>query len=1066
MSNRALSPIFSVLGALLLAFVVGVFSASPFVEREVVHAQTAPALSDLTVTITDAASEKVLTSLSPTFNSQKMSYTMRASNAVDRITVDPTVTAGSTLGAITPVDAVTGGTHQVNLSVGTTTIRIPVTAGGTSSTYIVRVTRVPTSASSDTKLRTLTLSNVMLSPAFDPDERAGYTDKVPNSVSLTTVTARAANSGATVDIKYDAADTFDTDAFGTTGIAADSANVLPLVEGDTTIAIRVTAADVATMGYYTATVTRAAGDAMSVATLGDLSLGDPDDSGAPINISPTFAAATTAYTASVPYTVRKVIVTATVTAASDATRVITSNMGDTIGADDVVDLAVGPNVITVKVDAEDAIATETYTVTVTRASATASVDANLSSLNLSRIMLSPAFDPGKTAYTALVPNTVGLTIVTATAADSGAVVSIAAVETGDPDSVIDGNNVVTLSATATTTITVTVTAADGVNKKMYAVVVTRAAGDAMSVATLGDLSLGDPDDSGAPINISPTFAAATTAYTASVPYTVRKVIVTATVTAASDATRVITSNMGDTADDVVDLAVGPNVITVKVDAEDAIATETYTVTVTRASATASVDANLSSLNLSRIMLSPAFDPGKTAYTALVPNTVSVTTVTATAADSGAVVSIAAVETGDPDSVIDGNNVVTLSATATTTITVTVTAADGVNKKMYAVVVTRAAGNASDNANLGALKLDTEDTDGDVTSGTTSDDLYLNMPFIASRTEYTTTAKRSQSSIIVLATPEDADGAMVMVTSDGDEEVKDFTPTTTLIGGEKAFEVDLKHGPNVITITVTAADAVSMQAYKVTVTRQGASDSSLYSLSLSGITLEPAFAVGTTEYMSAETLGTDATMTTVMAMANHGGASVAISSNRDDDIGDDNVVDLHPGRNVITVMVTSEDQSAMTSYMVTVNVVASTDATLSVLSLWDGDDEIPIMPEFMSDTMSYTAEVASSVEMTTVLATAMHPAAMVTGTGERTLSAGENNVISVTVTAEDGATSQTYTVTVTVGDAPPVEEDLLGKYDEDDSGHIDFMEVSAAIDDYFDGGLTLEEVSAVIDLYFM
>ena len=43
--------------------------------------------------------------------------------------------------------------------------------------------------------------------------------------------------------------------------------------------------------------------------------------------------------------------------------------------------------------------------------------------------------------------------------------------------------------------------------------------------------------------------------------------------------------------------------------------------------------------------------------------------------------------------------------------------------------------------------------------------------------------------------------------------------------------------------------------------------------------------------------------------------------------------------------------------------------------------------------------------------------------------------------------------------------LLARYDADDSGHINLTEVSAAIDDYFDGLLTLAEVSAVIDLYF-
>ena len=925
--------------ALLLALVVGVFSASPFGEQEVAYAQTGPSLSNLVLTVTNAADDKVLTDLSPEFDSDKTSYTRRASNAVEQITVAATIETGSTLGAITPADADTNESgHQVNLSVGRTTIRVPVTLDGSSRTYTVVVTRVSSTASSDTKLSRVSLSNVMLSPAFDPDKRTGYADRVPNSVSLTTVTANAANSGANADIgSTSTAPSDPVTASNFDGATmADSANVVSLPEGATYILIRVTAADVETEGYYAVAVTRAAEDASAIATLGALSLADPD-SDAAINTFPAFADTRTAYTASVPYTVRKATVTATVTTASDATRVITSNMDDTIATEgdaaNDVDLAVGANVITVKVDAENAIATKTYTVTVTRASSTASTDANLSSLSLSRVTLSPAFDPGKATYTALVPNSVGLTTVGATAADSGAVVNITAVHASGADSVIDSANVVTLSDTEETNITIAVTAADGVNSKSYTVAVTRAAEDASAVATLGALSLADPD-SDAAIAISPAFAADKTAYTASVPYTVRKATVTATVTTASDATRVITSNMddtiateGDAANDV-DLAVGANVITVKVDAENAIATKTYTVTVTRASSTASADANLSNLSLSRVTLSPAFDPGKATYTALVPNSVSVTTVRTTAADSGAVVNITAVHASGTDSVIDSANVVTLSDTEETNITIAVTAADGVNSKSYTVDVTRAGLNASDDSSLTTLTLETDAT---ITPANT-DDLYLNMPFIPGRTEYTTTAARAQSSIIVATTP--ATGAMVMVTSDMDDEVKRYRiePTDAATESADDFIVDLKHGPNVITITVTAENAVTMQTYTVTVTRTGAGDSSLYSLSLSGITLDPAFAAATTAYMSAETLASDATMTTVTALANHGGASVAISSDRDDDIGDDNVVDLDPGRNVITVMVTAEDGASQT-YTVTVNVAMGD----TLLDSYDAND---------------------------------------------------------------------------------------------------------------------------------
>ena len=886
-------PISSVLGALLLVLVVGVFAASPFGEREVAHAQTGPTLSDLTLTIPD-------TSLSPSFDAATRSYTARVANATSQITVTATAAGDSSmLGAITPADAVSGGAHQVDLSVGTTTIRIPVTEGGSSNTYTVRVTRVSATASNDTKLSSLSLSNVMLSPAFDSDRRTGYTDRVPNSVSLTTVRARAANSGAMVNIESDS--------------VTDSANVVTLTAGaTTTITITVTAADVATEGSYMVVVTRAGMDAEDDATLSNLELSG-------VALSPTFSSSKTAYTDSVPYTTRNTTVTAPATDTAGAMVMITSDMDDDLGDNDnEVGLEVGANVITIKVDAADAIATKTYTVTVTRASATASADANLSSLSLSRVMLSPAFDPGEMEYTALVPNSVGLTTLRATAADSGAVFDIAAVHGSSGDRVIDSANVVTLSDTETTTITITVTAANGVTTKEYMVVVTRAGMDAEDDATLSNLELSG-------VALSPTFSSSKTAYTDSVPYTTRNTTVTAPATDTAGAMVMITSDMDDDLgdnDNEVGLEVGANVITIKVDAADAIATKTYTVTVTRASATASADANLSSLSLSRVMLSPAFDPGEMEYTALVPNSVGLTTLRASTADSGAVFDIAAVHGSSGDRVIDSANVVTLSDTETTTITITVTAADAVATKTYMVVVTRAAVNASDNASLASndtpdifgLRLET----GPGITPAITDDLYLNMPFIPSRTDYTTTAERGQSSIIVATTP--VTGARVMVSSNRDDEVKDHTPDGTVV--PNAFDVDLEPGINVITIKVTAENAVSMRTYTVTVTRTGvvvSSDATLQALTLSGITLSPAFNSATMMY-TAEVEDIETTM--VEAMATHPGATVEGTGMRT----------LTVGENVISVTVTAEDETTET-YTVTVTVMGAG----TLLDRYDAND---------------------------------------------------------------------------------------------------------------------------------
>ena len=90
-------------------------------------------------------------------------------------------------------------------------------------------------------------------------------------------------------------------------------------------------------------------------------------------IVPAFESATTSYTLSVPYTTTSTTVTPT---AADPTATITVNgnpvaSGSPSGA---IALAVGPNVITTVVTAQDTTTMKTYTVTVTRAAASSNAD--------------------------------------------------------------------------------------------------------------------------------------------------------------------------------------------------------------------------------------------------------------------------------------------------------------------------------------------------------------------------------------------------------------------------------------------------------------------------------------------------------------------------------------------------------------------------------------------------------------------------------------------------------------------------------------------------------------------
>ena len=108
---------------------------------------------------------------------------------------------------------------------------------------------------------------------------------------------------------------------------------------------------------------------------------------------------------------------------------------------------------------------------------------------------------------------------------------------------------------------------------------------------------------------------------------------------------------------------------------------------------------------------------------------------------------------------------------------------------------------------------------------------------------------------------------------------------------------------------------------------------------------------------------------------------------------------------------------------------SSDATLRALALTDGDGgAVALTPAFAIDEVSYTASVANAVDEITVTATTNHAKAAEpefldgtdatltdadTGTpGFQVALAEGENTIKVKVTAEDGTTNETYTVTVT------------------------------------------------------
>ena len=701
------------------------------------------------------------------------------------------------------------------------------------------------------------------------------------------------------------------------------------------------------------------------ATLSALGVSETD--GTAVVLAPVFAAATTAYTATVANDVETVTVTATTTDDNASVAFDPATDADTNTDGHQVALEVGENAITATVTIRGQ--TETYTVTVTRA------DTTLSALGLTDgagnpVTLDPVFAAGTTSYTASVENDVATVTVAATATAAAAGATVAFDPAADADTNTPGHQVALDVGANTITATVT----HGGQTEDYTVTVTRAD------TTLSALGVSETD--GTAVTLDPVFAAGTTSYTATVENDVATVTVAATATAAAAGATVAFDPAADadtnTPGHQVALEVGANTITATV--THGGQTQDYTVTVTRA------DTTLSALSLTAggnaVTLAPAFAAGTTAYAASVENDVTTVTVAATPTAATAGATVAFDPATDADTNTPGHQV-SLSV-GENTITATVT--HGNLTEAYTITVTRT------DTTLSALSV--SETDGTAVT--------LDPVFAAGTTAYTASVANDVDIVTVAATAAAA-GATVA-----------FDPAADADSTTAGHQVSLSVGENTITATVTHGGLTG--AYTITVTR---TDTTLSALDLTdgggnAVTLAPVFAAGTTAYTAS--VANDVDTVTVAATANAAGATVAFDPAADaDSTTAGHQVSLSVGENTITATVSHG--SLMEDYTIT---VTRTDTTLSALSLTAGGNPVTLDPVFAAGTTSYTVSVANDVDTVTVAATAAAAGATVafdpaadadstTAGHQVSLSVGENTI---TATVTHGSLTQAYTVTVT------------------------------------------------------
>ncbi|MEI7419985.1 MAG: hypothetical protein WCK24_03900, partial [Actinomycetes bacterium] len=600
----------------------------------------------------------------------------------------------------------------------------------------------------------------------------------------------------------------------------------------------------------------------------------------------------------------------------------------------------GDNSVVVTVTAANGVASREYTINVVRTPL--SSNTNLSSIRVNGTLVEVdgtfPVDAGTTSVS-----------VTATAEDADATT-----EVSGNDELVPGSNLVT----------VTVFAASGASKPYtFTVFVNSLSSD----STLKSITIdGNETSDGATVTLDGT-----------------KNFVSV-VAVANDA------NAEVAVTGAADLNFGTNLVTVVVTAEDGTFS-TYTVTV--------VFPNILDTSLATFTVNG--DPVENGQTVNLDSGVTEVTVVALATDPAANVEIS----GGTD-LAPGEN----------TLTVTVTAADGATVQEYNVTLLVA---LSSNTKLSSFQVNGEDV---VDGGTFPLDAYT------TSAEITAEAEDPDAKVVITGADalESGENLVTVVVTAADGVTTD-TYTVTLIvalgndvtfssfqingedvedGGEvtlapltEAVEVtfvttdidatyvisgdtDLVNGPNVLTVTVTAADGVTTVAYSVTLIVPLNNDATLSEFSIDGNAVLDGDIVPL-EYGTSEVA--------VVATPTDANAAAVIEGG----------MDLVSGENTVTVTVTAADGDTVATYSVTLMVAFNNDTTLATFTVNDSSvvdgDVVELAP--------YTTDVTVVVEPT-------DPNATFTVEGGTDLVAGENALV-VTVVAADGETTDTYTVTLNV-----------------------------------------------------
>ena len=509
-------------------------------------------------------------------------------------------------------------------------------------------------------------------------------------------------------------------------------------------------------------------------------------------------------------------------------------------------------------------------------------------------------------------------------------------------------------------------------------------------------------------SLTPDFASSTLGYTLAVSNSTTQITLSPTLSSSGASVKIngVDVSSGQSSS-VFALSVGNNSFTVVVTAADG-SSKSYIVVVNRASALVSADASLSALSISTGSLSPAFVSGTTSYAVTVGSSVSSVTLTPTATSGAATLKVngTTVSSGTASGALALN-------TGNNSLVIVATAQDGVTTTTTTVTVVRQAASLTSDATLSALA---------VSSGSLS-------PVFASGTlGYAVSVPNTVTSVTLTPTATNA-VATIKINS------------VTVASGSASGALSLNVGSNALTVVVSAPDGTTVSTYTVAVTRAAALSNvaTLSNLTVSSGTLSPSFSAGTLSYSASVANAVSSitvTPTTTSSAATVKVNGVAVSSG-----SASGSTTLLVGSNTLTLVVTAQDGSTTSTYTLIVTRAAaslSSVASLSALVLSSGT----LSPVFATGTAAYTASVDNAVSSVTLTPTASNANATIKVNSASVTSGGASgalalvvgsNVLSVLVTAQDGATTRTYTVTLSRAASAVVASCPAGAIPEETSG---------------------------------